>query len=49
MVSRLPLPLTKSNLASWVINFSQRRMARTERSREQLRRLLARRAFHTEL
>ena len=32
MVSRLPLPFTKSNLASWVINFSQRSMARTERS-----------------
>jgi radical SAM superfamily enzyme YgiQ (UPF0313 family) len=27
MVSRLPMPFTKSNLASWVINFSQRRMA----------------------
>jgi hypothetical protein len=29
MVSRLPVPLTQSNIASWVINFSQRRMART--------------------
>jgi len=28
MVSRLPMPLTQSNLASWVINFSQRQMAR---------------------
>ena len=28
MLSRLPLPVTKANLASWVINFSQRRMAR---------------------
>ncbi len=27
MFSRLPMPFTKSNLASWVINFSQRRMA----------------------
>jgi len=26
MVSRLPLPLTMANMASWVINFSQRRM-----------------------
>ena len=26
IVSRLPLPLTKANMASWVINFSQRRM-----------------------
>jgi radical SAM superfamily enzyme YgiQ (UPF0313 family) len=31
MVSRLPMPLSKSNLASWVINFSQRRMAQSER------------------
>jgi radical SAM superfamily enzyme YgiQ (UPF0313 family) len=30
IVSRLPLPLTKANLASWIINFSQRRMARAE-------------------
>lgn len=28
MVSRLPLPTTQSAIASWVINFSQRRMAR---------------------
>ena len=27
MISRLPLPLTQANIASWVINFSQRRMA----------------------
>src|ERR1035437_262468 len=26
MLSRLPMPLTKANIASWVINFSQRRM-----------------------
>ncbi|MGO8676271.1 MAG: B12-binding domain-containing radical SAM protein [Limisphaerales bacterium] len=32
MVSRLPMPLTQSNIASWVINFSQRRMARGDRS-----------------
>ena len=31
MVARLPLPLNKSSLASWVINLSQRRMARTEK------------------
>lgn len=30
MISRLPMPLTQANIASWVINFSQRRMARTE-------------------
>ncbi len=30
MVSRLPLPLTQAGIASWVINFSQRRMARAE-------------------
>lgn len=29
MLSRLPLPLTKSNVASWVVNFSQRRFARS--------------------
>jgi len=27
MVSRLPLPLTRASIASWIINFSQRRMA----------------------
>jgi radical SAM superfamily enzyme YgiQ (UPF0313 family) len=32
MVTRLPLPWTQSNLASWFINFSQRRMARAEQS-----------------
>jgi len=32
MFARLPPPFTKSNLASWVINFSQRHMARAERS-----------------
>jgi radical SAM superfamily enzyme YgiQ (UPF0313 family) len=30
MLSRLPLPITQSNIASWVINFSQRRMAQSE-------------------
>ena len=30
MFARLPLPLTQSNIASWVINFSQRRMAAAE-------------------
>jgi radical SAM superfamily enzyme YgiQ (UPF0313 family) len=30
MVSRLPLPLTQASIASWVINFSQRRMARAD-------------------
>ena len=30
MLSRLRMPLTKSDLASWVINLSQRRMARAE-------------------
>ena len=27
IVSRMPMPVTKANIASWVINFSQRRMA----------------------
>ncbi|MDY0038964.1 MAG: radical SAM protein [Desulforhabdus sp.] len=27
MFSRLPLPLTRANIASWVVNFSQRKMA----------------------
>ena len=27
IISRMPLPVTKANIASWVINFSQRRMA----------------------
>ena len=30
MISRLPMPLTQSNIASWVINFSQRRVARAQ-------------------
>lgn len=30
MVSRLPMPLTQASIASWVINFSQRRMARAD-------------------
>ena len=30
MLSRLPLPLTRASLASWVINFSQRRMAKAD-------------------
>jgi hypothetical protein len=25
----MPMPLTKASIASWVINFSQRRMARS--------------------
>jgi radical SAM superfamily enzyme YgiQ (UPF0313 family) len=28
IISRMPLPVTKANAASWVINLSQRRMAR---------------------
>jgi radical SAM superfamily enzyme YgiQ (UPF0313 family) len=28
MLSRLPMPITQSNIASWVINLSQRRMAK---------------------
>lgn len=32
MVRRLPLPLTKANVASWVLNFSQRRLRRSERA-----------------
>ncbi len=32
IISRLPWPVTKSNLASWVINLSQRRMALADRS-----------------
>jgi radical SAM superfamily enzyme YgiQ (UPF0313 family) len=31
IVSRLPMPLTQANIASWVINLSQRRMARAGR------------------
>jgi hypothetical protein len=31
MMRRLPIPVTKANLASWVLNFSQRRMRRPER------------------
>jgi hypothetical protein len=27
IISRVPLPVTRANVASWVINFSQRRMA----------------------
>ena len=30
MISRLPLPWTKANIASWIINLSQRRMAQAE-------------------
>jgi len=30
MLARLPLPVTKANLASWFINFSQRKAAREE-------------------
>lgn len=32
MVSRLPMPLTRASIASWVINLSQRRMARAEQT-----------------
>ena len=32
MIARLPMPFTQANLASWVINVSQRRMARADRS-----------------
>ncbi|HSW39321.1 MAG TPA: radical SAM protein [Acidobacteriota bacterium] len=30
MVARLPLPVTKENIASWVINFSQKKMAKAD-------------------
>jgi radical SAM superfamily enzyme YgiQ (UPF0313 family) len=33
IVSRLPMRLTQANIASWVINLSQRRMARADRRR----------------
>ena len=29
---RLPLPVTRSNMASWYLNFSQRRMATVDRT-----------------
>lgn len=32
MLRRLPLPVTKSHIASWILNFSQRRMRRSERT-----------------
>lgn len=32
MLSRLPLPVTKSNIASWVVNFSQRGAMREDNS-----------------
>jgi radical SAM superfamily enzyme YgiQ (UPF0313 family) len=32
MLSRLPAPLTKASIASWIINLSQRRMAQVEDS-----------------
>ena len=31
MLRRLPPPVTKCNIASWIINVSQRRMRRSER------------------
>lgn len=34
MMRRLPVPVTKSNIASWMLNFSQRRMTRAERNVE---------------
>jgi len=44
MVSRLPLPLSQASIASWVINFSQRRMARAEAVQNNFERLLICRA-----
>ena len=32
MLRRLPLPVTKANIASWILNFSQRRMSRADRT-----------------
>jgi radical SAM superfamily enzyme YgiQ (UPF0313 family) len=32
MLRRLPLPVTKSNIASWILNISQRRMCRMDRT-----------------
>lgn len=32
MLRRLPLPVTKANIASWILNFSQRRMSRGDRT-----------------
>jgi len=32
MLRRLPPPVTKANIASWVLNFSQRRLRRSERA-----------------
>ena len=34
MLTRLPLPVTKANIASWVVNLSQRRVARADASME---------------
>jgi hypothetical protein len=28
MIKRLPLPITKANIASWVVNRSQRKVSR---------------------
>jgi hypothetical protein len=36
MLQRLPLPVTKSHVASWLLNFQQRRMRRSDRSRHML-------------
>jgi hypothetical protein len=30
MIKRLPLPITMRNIASWVINFSQRKVAKAD-------------------
>jgi hypothetical protein len=30
MLARLPLPITKANLASWIINFDQRKVAKAD-------------------
>jgi radical SAM superfamily enzyme YgiQ (UPF0313 family) len=35
MVRRLPMPLTKANIASWFLNFSQRRMRHAEQHAQQ--------------
>ena len=34
MVTRLPLPITKANIASWVVNLSQRRVFRSDAAME---------------
>jgi radical SAM superfamily enzyme YgiQ (UPF0313 family) len=34
IISRLPMPVTKAGIASWIINFSQRRMAQAEQPQD---------------